>query len=177
MSQPPQPPPPPLNAPTINPPILQQSLTSLYPLSEILQRLHHRNKNQHSSSLWYSSFDILRRNVAKLVSEIETCLDNAPPEGDNRKVNKVRAEKARKWDHQGVEKVRKRAGFVKHEMVKGCWVRFGGLVGDRQFAQVGLVLMGVLGGVNTVVQGLVGEEGGTEGEGEEIIREGGRRGR
>lgn len=158
----------------IDPPLLESSLERLYPLREILQRLHHRNKNQHCSSRWWSAFDILRRNTGKLISEIEDCLDYAPSPPSSGQLakgkGKGKGEKTRKWE-EGVERVLKRVRFMKEGVVVKGWVGFGRLVGDRQFAQVGLGLVGVLGGVSMVLGGLVpdmdGEMEGMEGvEGE-----------
>ncbi|KAK4179623.1 hypothetical protein QBC36DRAFT_361681 [Triangularia setosa] len=159
-------PPPPTKA--ISPPLLESSLTTLHPLSQILQSLHHRNKNQHSSSRWWAAFDMLRRNVAKLTFEIEECLDHAPSGSTSSKKGKMRGQRAQKWE-EGVDKVVKRARFMKEGVVVKGWEQFGRLVGDRQFAQVGLALVGCLGGVNKVVGGLLGEE---EDEEEEEEREG-----
>ncbi|KAK4668806.1 uncharacterized protein QC764_0106030 [Podospora pseudoanserina] len=132
----------------IDPPLLESSLERLYPLREILQRLHHRNKNQHFSSRWWSAFDILRRNTGKLISEIEDCLDYAPSPPSSGQLakgkGKGKGEKTRKWE-EGVERVLKRVRFMKEGVVVKGWVGFGRLVGDRQFAQVGLGLVGVLG--------------------------------
>ncbi|KAK4196159.1 hypothetical protein QBC40DRAFT_268715 [Triangularia verruculosa] len=157
--------PPPAQPAAITPELLESSLQTLLPLSDILQRLHYRNKNQHSSSRWWAAFDILRRNTGKLVGEMEGCLVDTSDGGKKGK-------KGKKWG-EGVEMVRRRAVFMREGVVRKGWEGFGGLVGDRRFSPLGLALVGVLGGVRGVVEGLVHEEGGDEMEGGEVEVDGG----
>lgn len=45
-------------------------------IEDIDRMLHltmHRNKNQHRLAKWWKSFQMLRRNIAKLVVELEEC--------------------------------------------------------------------------------------------------------
>ena len=44
---------------------------SLLSISQILHLTHHRNKNQHRLTKWYKHLSILRRNISKLLSEVE----------------------------------------------------------------------------------------------------------
>jgi ribonuclease MRP protein subunit RMP1 len=44
----------------------------LLSLHQLLHLTHHRNKNQHRLSKWYKPFSILRRQISKLISELET---------------------------------------------------------------------------------------------------------
>jgi len=49
--------------------IAKEELTSI---SQLLHLAHHRNKNQHRLSKWYKPFSILRRQLAKLITELHT---------------------------------------------------------------------------------------------------------
>jgi ribonuclease MRP protein subunit RMP1 len=56
----------------------------------------------------------------------------------------------------------KRISFLRARILPRCWVAFSGLVGDNQYAALGLMLLGTLGRLGRVVgwvrEGEVGEE-------------------
>jgi ribonuclease MRP protein subunit RMP1 len=53
----------------VSPPPPHPELISIL---QILSAANHRNKNQHRLSKWWKSFSQLRRQVAKLITELET---------------------------------------------------------------------------------------------------------
>lgn len=46
-------------------------LGSLHKVSNMLERVHQRNKNQHRVASWWRSFSVLRRYVTRLAQELE----------------------------------------------------------------------------------------------------------
>lgn len=51
--------------------LLSKTLTSLPPTLALLASFHHRNKNQHRLSPWWSHFDRLRRHLGKFLAAVE----------------------------------------------------------------------------------------------------------
>lgn len=47
------------------------TLLSLLTISTHLHAFHHRNRNQHRLAKWYKGFSTLRRQVDKLIKEVE----------------------------------------------------------------------------------------------------------
>ncbi|KAI1006766.1 hypothetical protein K3495_g1456 [Podosphaera aphanis] len=115
-----------------------QELHSLY---QILHLAHHRNKNQHRLSKWYKSFSQLRRQIAKLRHEL-TQLDMALSlsSDESKYVQKARSD------------VGLRTTFMRHHLVPKCYKAFGNLVADNQYATLGLLIMGVLAGLWSVLE-------------------------
>ncbi|KAF2719616.1 hypothetical protein K431DRAFT_211726, partial [Polychaeton citri CBS 116435] len=102
----------------------------------ILHLIHHRNKNQHRRSHWYRHFDIFRRHVNTLCSQITT-LNHRPP------TNLERARKrARDKDLQ--LQIRQRLDAWQDVYVAKWQHAFSQLVADGRFAVVGLALLGAL---------------------------------
>lgn len=52
-------------------PHLQKALSTLPPTLSLLTAFHHRNKNQHRLSPWWSHFDRLRRHLGKFLAAVE----------------------------------------------------------------------------------------------------------
>lgn len=93
----------------------KDDLTSI---SHILYLTHHRNKNQHRLAKWYKAFSILRRQVAKLISELEA-LETASKFS-------VRGGKKREEESKYVkvarEKVEDRVVFMEDRVVESCFL-------------------------------------------------------
>jgi len=94
------------SAPT-SPPILLQTLTTLTPTLEILSRFHHRNKNQHRIAKWWSSADLLRRHLRKLLEAVDAQVTKLERRGAKSKVKKWK-EKETKEDE-----IARRAGYLR----------------------------------------------------------------
>ncbi|MCJ1419381.1 hypothetical protein MMC32_005736 [Xylographa parallela] len=91
--------------------------TSLIKVSQTLRLFHHRNKNQHRRSKWWKWFALLRRSVNRLLTDLQ-------------KPDETRASV--------------QSGFLTDILRPRCYKSFSHVVGDRQFAALGLVLLGVL---------------------------------
>lgn len=63
--------------PTPDLPTLQASLTRLATAAHILDGFVHRNKNQHRGTRWWGPFDMLRRNVRKILPDLEDVAQRA----------------------------------------------------------------------------------------------------
>ncbi len=87
------------------------ALTSLPPALDLLSRFHHRNKNQHRLSKWWAQADMLRRQLRKIITELEA-LETV---GSGRKGGGKRAAAAE-------EVVRKRAGYLRWRLGPGAFL-------------------------------------------------------
>ncbi|KAE9374371.1 hypothetical protein N431DRAFT_503242 [Stipitochalara longipes BDJ] len=133
---------------------------SLIATHQLLHLTHHRNKNQHRLSKWYKSFSILRRQIAKLITELRTLetaelYSTAPGkgvvgEGENRYVMAARG------------KVESRVRFLRMWVFGDCFQAFSNLVADNQYSALGLVLLGSLARVKSILAQLVEEEDAAE---------------
>lgn len=65
----------PIHSPTLAQ--LQTARSSLQATTHILAGLTHRNKNQHRGTKWWAPFDMLRRSLNKLVSDLEDAIKRA----------------------------------------------------------------------------------------------------
>lgn len=65
------------NPPPPSLPQLQSSLSSLATATHILDGFAHRNKNQHRSTKWWASFDMLRRSLHKILPDLEAAVQRA----------------------------------------------------------------------------------------------------
>jgi ribonuclease MRP protein subunit RMP1 len=90
---------------------------SLISAQQLLHLTHHRNKNQHRLSKWYKAFSILRRQITKLIAELET-LETAELYSSKRKTN----EKESKYVTAATEKVEKRVRFLKEWVLEDCYL-------------------------------------------------------
>lgn len=50
---------------------LTKTAASLAPALHLLERFHHRNRNQHRLAKWWAQADMLRRGVRKMLGEVE----------------------------------------------------------------------------------------------------------
>ncbi|TVY28625.1 Ribonuclease MRP protein subunit rmp1 [Lachnellula hyalina] len=136
--------------------------TELTNLSTILTLFHHRNKNQHRLAKWYKSLSILHRQIPKLLSSLET-------------YHAARELKEKsKYTTEAREKLVERVEFMGRWVLGRCYLAFSTLVADNQYAALGLLLVGVLARLRTVVK-MLGKELGVEiemGEIEKSVSEG-----
>jgi ribonuclease MRP protein subunit RMP1 len=103
----------------------KEELTSI---SQLLHLAHHRNKNQHRLSKWYKSFSQLRRQVSKLLAEIES-LETAE-RFDVTGTGKGKAGKGKgkldgkesKYVKAAREKVEARVEFLEERVVEKCYL-------------------------------------------------------
>ncbi|KAL2015604.1 hypothetical protein VTK56DRAFT_5183 [Thermocarpiscus australiensis] len=146
--------------PTLDPALLNNALSSLSPALEILERFHHRNKNQHRLSKWWAQADMLRRHVRKML----VYLDGAVEEAE--KLARVRQRKTMKRKEgggaasgyrdgdgsvDGNAEIRRRAEYLRWKLGPGAYLAFTQLSADRQFAHLGLMLLGVLAQVDAAL--------------------------
>ncbi|EPE07231.1 hypothetical protein F503_07882 [Ophiostoma piceae UAMH 11346] len=94
----------------------------------LLHGLHRRHKNQHRvSTYWWPSFGQLRRAVTRLLEDVQN------------------ADKA-----HGIKRITSRVGDTR-ALVPKVYLAFSRLVADKQFAPLGLLLVGVLAQVQSAV--------------------------
>jgi ribonuclease MRP protein subunit RMP1 len=110
------------------PPLDPEQLKLLRDDSDLLHLLFHRNKNQHSITLWWQWFATLRRNLNKLLAEHDliTASKNTP----DRKA--------------ALQKYTERVAFMRKVVVPATFEAFGNVIAQKNFAPLGLVLMACL---------------------------------
>ncbi|PVH85421.1 hypothetical protein DL98DRAFT_568206 [Cadophora sp. DSE1049] len=166
-----------------------QELTSI---THLLHLFHHRNKNQHRLSKWWKSFSQLRRQVGKLLAEVEaleTCLKFSSASSSSSKSKKRKGKDGEgstvggvregggesKYVRAARETVEERVEFLERWVVPKCFLAFSNVVADNQYAALGLMLMGTLARVQTALKELGREREDGDGEGavdeKEISRE------
>ena len=136
----------------------------------LLHLLFYRNKNQHRLSKWWKDLSLLRSNVRKLISELESLQElqtgkPAAPALAGSGMTKTQLKKLRKMEKEkanaahiqtagisGVdaivkarERVDARLRLLRRGIIPRAWVAFTGVVATIQFSALGMVLMGVLG--------------------------------
>ncbi|KAK7697403.1 hypothetical protein SLS64_013596 [Diaporthe eres] len=147
--------------PTKKPPdlaTLQHSLTRLSTAAHLLDGFVHRNKNQHRGTRWWAPFDMLRRSVRKLLPDLDGAVQRAELLSSSSSSSAAAPAKRRKTNDKGgaaaakqpeLERVEARAQWVHDVVAVKAFEAFTQLLADRQFAQLGLMLIGVLAQVET----------------------------
>lgn len=109
--------------PTLNPLVLNTAITSLSPALEILERFHHRNKNQHRLSKWWAQADMLRRHTRKML----VCLDSGVAEAE--RLARIREKKKTKTGReaggdaeQQRRDVQNRAEYLRWKLGPGAYL-------------------------------------------------------
>ncbi|KAF7865744.1 hypothetical protein EAF04_005909 [Stromatinia cepivora] len=134
-----------MNTPTPNP-----HHTTLLSLHHILHLTHHRNKNQHRLSKWYKSFNILRRQITRLLALVPEYVIES-----SRGKAKVKVKgKAKERGEREERELQGLLGFMRKDVVGGCYLAFSQLVADNQYATLGLMLMGCLARLYKILESL-----------------------
>ncbi|KAI1844955.1 hypothetical protein JX266_008971 [Neoarthrinium moseri] len=144
----------------------QRALALLQPLQPILAGLNHRNHNQFRGAQWWGSLGMLRRQLGKLVAELQ----EAARTSRSRPKSKSASSKAKRKRSNGLEEddaaataaddgpAEVRARWTRDQLVPGCYVAFSQLAADNQFATLGIVLLGALAQVHAACVQVVGGE-------------------
>ncbi|KAK4166636.1 ribonuclease MRP protein subunit rmp1 [Cladorrhinum sp. PSN259] len=138
--------------PSISPPALTSSIESLIPALEILTKFHHRNKNQHRLSKWWAQTDMVRRHTRKMIELLEDVLPEAEKLErirNNAVINKKKSKNDLKKQN---ESVIQRAQYMRWQLGPGAYLAFTQVTADRQFAQLGLLLLGVLAQIDKALE-------------------------
>ncbi|KAM7215791.1 hypothetical protein V8F06_008814 [Rhypophila decipiens] len=142
----------------------QKAINSLEPTLHILERFHHRNKNQHRRSKWWAEADMLRRQVKKFIEALHDGLE--AEERANRIMArasknpaagmKMKGKSGKENDlEDGLVKdkfgIYERGFYLRGVLVPRAWLAFSQVVADERFAQLGLMLLATLAQVDQVV--------------------------
>ncbi|KAF8859625.1 hypothetical protein BDZ45DRAFT_673166 [Acephala macrosclerotiorum] len=135
-------------APLSPPPASQttQIKSSLHEINQLLHLIHHRNKNQHRLLKWYKPFSILRRNIAKLHSEVEI-LETAEKFSS-------KGGKGEKYVKEAREVVEDRVEFLGERVLGSAYLAFSTVVKNLQYAHLGVMLLGMLARIRSVIRPL-----------------------
>ncbi|CAK7213664.1 Ribonuclease MRP protein subunit rmp1 [Sporothrix curviconia] len=127
-------------------------------ISILLHGLHRLHKNQHRvSTYWWPAFGQLRRHVRRLDQEVRAV-----------QADKNSAKFDKGAETEGVRRAVARAFSMLGHFIPKVYLAFSRLVADRRYAQLGLLLMGVLAQVHTALRQITGDvpakKSGNEGE-------------
>ncbi|KIW97074.1 uncharacterized protein Z519_02466 [Cladophialophora bantiana CBS 173.52] len=126
---------------------------SKFPLSfakSILDKIWIRNKNQHRTQPWWKSLSMLRKAVSQLVLVEQEDLFLQGLIGEGRMDAKVVRERFERETQLRREK-EIWVDWIRQVLVPKAYLGFSGLVSDTQFANLGVVLIGVLADVASTV--------------------------
>ncbi|ROW12273.1 hypothetical protein VMCG_00514 [Cytospora schulzeri] len=146
-------------------PTLQTSLTRLATAVHILDGFAHRNKNQHRGTRWWGPFDMLRANVRRVLPDLEGAVQRA--EVLSTPAFAGAAAKRRKTEKGGghvavrqpeLDRAVERARWIHNVVGVKAYAAFTQVAADRQFAQLGLALIGVLAQVEAAITPFVEAE-------------------
>jgi hypothetical protein len=103
-----------------------KALDEILDIQRMLHLAYHRNKNQHHCAKWWSSLGVLRRQIQRLVGELEGVNQMAgsqslTPQGGKKKV-KVRGEWEEGIRMERAARVEKRIVFLREVVVGRCWL-------------------------------------------------------
>ena len=125
------------------------SPTKLAESLHLLDSIFVRHKNQHRSQAWWKPMSLLRKSLRKYVA-----LETRENELKNpvRAVEDAKAVRRRFELEAQVRREREMLGaWISETLCPRCYVTFSGVVADTQFANLGVVLMGVLAEIGSVV--------------------------
>lgn len=150
-------------------PQLHSTLTSLQTATHILAGLTHRNKNQHRGTKWWPAFNMLRRSLQKLILDLEAAIQRAEvmmvvPSAGKKQQQRKAATTLKAAKQLELDRVMERVAWVRAVLGPRAYESFTQLTADRQFAQLGLVLIGVLAQVEAAVAPFVPAEPDSEPE-------------
>ncbi|KAK3989503.1 hypothetical protein QBC44DRAFT_327479 [Cladorrhinum sp. PSN332] len=137
---------------SISPAILTSSIECLVPALEILSKFHHRNRNQHRLSKWWAQADMVRRHTRKMVELLEDVLPEAEKQERIRNNAFINNKKVKKEPEKENEAVIQRAQYMRWQLGPGAFLAFTQVTADRQFAQLGLLLIGVLAQIDKALE-------------------------
>lgn len=131
---------------------LRSTHTSLQTVTHILAGLNHRNKNQHRGTKWWPAFNMLRRSLQKLMLDLEAAIQRVEVLSLSVPTTTKQMKKAASSTSTTVKPVKQpeldrvveRAVWMKAVLGPRVYETFSHLTADRQFAHLGLVLIGVL---------------------------------
>lgn len=160
----------------------QSALETLAPLEPTLAGFARRNKNQHRRARWWASFGMLRRGTSRLLVELVAAAGSRAARrlmtttttatsgsalvvtsgggGSSvagSKKSKKSSSSGQHEDQHLLDAADQRATWLRDAVAPKCWIQFGQLTADPQFAALGVVLLGSLAQVDSVCCALVGQ--------------------
>ncbi|KAJ0302033.1 hypothetical protein COL516b_007541 [Colletotrichum fioriniae] len=142
------------------------SIATLVPVLAILDSFNHRNKNQHRVARWWSAFDLLRRAVRRLHDALEAqarhrralSFKSKSSSSSSKRSSaaaaaggKPTSSSAERRQHALDEDVAARVRVLLDSTIPSSFSAFTQLAADNQHAALGLVLLGLLARINSVV--------------------------
>lgn len=125
---------------------------TLYFAKVLLDRIWVRNKNQHRTQPWWRSLSLLRKAIANFITlEDEERMLQSQAKGSGSVIN---AQEVRKRFERETQLRREKdvwIDWLREVLVPKAYLDFSVPVGDTQFANLGVVLIGVLADVMKVV--------------------------
>ncbi|KAK1640321.1 hypothetical protein BDP81DRAFT_391044 [Colletotrichum phormii] len=143
-------------------------IATLVPVLAILDSFNHRNKNQHRVARWWSAFDLLRRAVRRLHDALEaqgrhrralsfksssssSSSSSLKKKSSSSSSSKPIVSSAERRQNALDEDVVARVRMLLDSTIPSSFSAFTQLAADNQHAALGLVLLGLLARINSVV--------------------------
>ncbi|KXH62203.1 hypothetical protein CSAL01_03603 [Colletotrichum salicis] len=143
-------------------------IATLVPVLAILDSFNHRNKNQHRVARWWSAFDLLRRAIRRLHDALEaqachrralsfksssssSSLKKNSSSSSSSGSGKPIVGSAERRQNALDEDVAVRVRMLLDSTIPSSFSAFTQLAADNQHAALGLVLLGLLARINSVV--------------------------
>ncbi|OLN81662.1 Ribonuclease MRP protein subunit rmp1 [Colletotrichum chlorophyti] len=121
---------------------------ALLPILSILDGFNHRNKNQHRVACWWAQFDLLRRSLRRLADDLVARTRRRHAQSFKKKQPPKKADPLD-------DDIAARVDLLLNTTIPSSFLAFTQLTADNQHAALGLVLLGLLASVNTVIAPLV----------------------
>ncbi|WEW61864.1 RNase MRP subunit [Emydomyces testavorans] len=121
-----------------NPPSLIPAASPFFAIHDTLHLIYHHNKNQHRSAKWFKWLGILKRWTSKLAVGLQTAAAQSPV--------------GVALDDDEAEDVRNMMVHVARDIVPKCYGAFSNTIADRQFSATGLVLLGLLAELASMIE-------------------------
>ncbi|VEU22480.1 DEKNAAC103658 [Brettanomyces naardenensis] len=147
-----------------------RSQEKLFNEFEILHLVYHRNANQHRTSTWWKSLNVLHRKLRQLllmlldVEEITTNGSSRLTKMKWNKLGRIRFTSKRYGKENGEKiagsikrKVLKLASYMVHELLPKCYLMCYTILQTGEFITLGFALDGIVSRVYSILSGLVRE--------------------
>ena len=129
-------------------------------LLHIIDRIYHRNKNQHRAQPWWRTLGLLRSalgSMCRLFDELPTLrsmkMGKVYKKGEAKMRDSLHIQARelfdlREYQQSDISRVESR---IREALITRCYLRFSALIADKTWVSLGLVLMGILSEIVNII--------------------------
>ena len=151
----------------------ESKLQSLHETTTLLDQIWRRNRNQHRTQHWWKDLGLLRRNLKRLTGLLENVLDSkggigtktghrskeseanghdTKPRTQIQTLSEAQQTRLRLSRLTTLEfQIHTLETWLREILLPRCWVGFSQVLAERTWAGIGLVLLGIVGEVGSIV--------------------------